>query len=332
MIPFYSWLEINAPRYYRLYSNLAVEGEPEGRKLRMGAVAAKKGLFLSAKAFALYAAAQMFNYLFWPDEEEELGESGRRQAHIILGRRSDGSIITLRLQGALSDALSWFNLHDFPEDMRELAAGKKTVYKWLAEGAVEPVNKLIQGVRPDIKTPTEVITGRTIYPEFWRPRPIRDKVEHVAKLLSADSLYRRVAGKPLRGDTVEGRLMSDLLSVFTYSADPGETAYYASRDLVGKYMEDKNLERPTADPTNRSTALYYYKQALKFGDAKAAEKYLQKYKDLGGNMKGIQASVKRAHPLGALPAAHRARFFNSLSQEDRQTLKRGTEWYRETFK
>jgi N12 class adenine-specific DNA methylase len=332
LIPFYSWLEINAPRYYRLYSNLAVEGESRGRELRMGAVAAKKGLLLSAKVFAVYAAAQMFNHLFWPDEEEELGETGRRQAHLILGRREDGSIITLRLQGALSDALSWLNLHDFPEDMREIATGKKTVYQWMAEAAVEPVNKMVQGVRPEIKAPTELITGRTIYPEFWKPRPIRDRAEYVAQMLSADSLYRRAAGKPLRGDSVEQRVLSDLLSIFTYSADPGETSYYKARDLVNEYLRGHNLERPLADPTSRVNSLFYYKQAIKYGDAKAAEKYLQQYKDLGGDMKGIQMSVKRAHPLGNLPAAHRSRFFNSLDAQDRETVKRATAWYRDTYK
>jgi hypothetical protein len=228
--------------------------------------------------------------------------------------------------------LSWFDLHDFPEDMRELATGKKSIYKWLAEGSVAPANKLIQGVRPDIKMAGEVMTGRKLYPEFWNPRPIRDKVEHVASSLSLDSLYRRAAGKPIRGGTVEQRVLSDIVSVFAYSADPAETAYYKSRDLVADYLKEHNLERPLADPTSRVNALYYYKQAIKFGDAKAAEKYLKTYKELGGNTKGIQMSVKRAHPLGSLPNAHRARFFNSLDSEDRQTIRRGTQWYRETYK
>jgi hypothetical protein len=332
VVPFYSWLEINAPRYYRLYQNLAVEGEPGGRKVRMGAVFAKKGVFLSAKVFALYGAAQLFNHLFWPDEEEELGEVGRRQAHLILGRREDGSIITLRLQGALSDALSWFGLEDFPEDMRELASGKKSIGKFAGEAALAPANKFVQGTRPEFKGAGELLTGRTLYPDITRPRPIRDRAEYVAQMLSADGLYRRAMGRPLRGDSTEQRVLSDLLSVFTYSADPAEVAYYKSRDLVNDYLKEHNLEKPMADPTSKVNALYYYKQALKFGDAKAAEKYLGEYKELGGNMKGISMSVKRAHPLGSLPNAHRAKFFNSLDPESRQTIKRGTDWYRNTFK
>jgi hypothetical protein len=332
MIPFYSWLEINAPRYYRMYRNLAVEGEPRGRNLRMGAVLGKKTLLLTAKMSMLYAAVSLFNHLFWPDEEEELGEVGRRQLHLILGRRADGTVLSLRFQGALSDALSWFNLHDFPEDVRELATGKKTVYQWVGEAPLETVNKLVQGVRPDIKTPAEMMTGRQLFPEFWRPRPIRDKWEHAARLFSAEKLYQRVAGKPIRGDSVGARVMNDLVSLVVYSSDPGEAAYFDTRKMVGDFLEARNIEKPVVDPTERSSALYYYKQAIKFGDAEAAEKYLAKYKELGGKIKYLRISIDRAHPLARLPRKNRTQFFNTLSAKDRQTIKRATKWYALTYR
>jgi hypothetical protein len=333
MIPFYSWLEINAPRYYRMFKNLAVEGaSARGRQARTGAVLGKKALFLTAKMSMLYAAAQLFNHIFWPDEEEELGDIGRRQLHLILGRRADGSIIMVRFQGALSDALSWFNLHDFPEDIKELATGKKSIYQWVGEAPLETVNKLVQGVRPDIKIPMELATGRQLFPEFWRPRPIRDKWEHVSRLFSAEHLYRRVAGKPIRGDSVAGRVLNDLANVFSYTADPGETAYHETRTLIRDFLKTENIERPLTDPTTRANALYYYKQAIKFGDTPAAEKYLNKYKELGGKMKYLQVSIKRAHPTANLPARFRSKFFNRLSEKDRKTIKRATAWYKSTYK
>jgi hypothetical protein len=333
MIPFYSWLEINAPRYLRMYKNLAVEGEgSRGRVSRTGAVLGKKGLFLTAKMSFLYAMVHLFNNLFWPDEEDELGTYQRRQLHLILGRRDDGTIVTLRFQGALSDALAWFNLHDAPEDIRELANGTKTIYQWMGEAAVEPFNKMFQGIRPDIKTPGEVITGKQVYPEFWRPRPIRDKWEHVSRLFSAEKIYRRVAGKPIRGDSVAGRVLNDLASLVTYSADPGEAAYHDSRRMVFDFLKAQNVEKPMVDPTNRSNALYYYKQSIKFGDAKAAEKYLQQYKDLGGKLKYLKVSIKRAHPLAGLPKKYRTRFYNRISKEDKVIIRRGTKWYKETYK
>jgi hypothetical protein len=333
LIPFFSWQEINAPRYWRMMRNIAVEGEAPGRHAALlGAVAGKKAAFLGAKAFMLYGAVALWNAMMFPDEEEELGEEGRRQMHLILGRRSDGSIMTLRLQGALSDALSWFNLHDFPEDMRDLATGKKTVYQWLAEGAREPVNKMIQGIRPDVKGGAELISGKTVYPDFTRPRPIRDRGEYVARMLSLEGFYRRAVGRPMKGGDVAGQVWDDILRTFSYSASPGETAYYGARELVGKFLEARNIERPFNEPTEKGNALYWYKTAIKYGDAEAAERYLKKYKELGGTTKGLKISIERAHPLAALPKKYRTKFLNELSEEDRETVKRAGKWYKETFK
>jgi TPR repeat protein len=131
---------------------------------------------------------------------------------------------------------------------------------------------------------------------------------------------------------VAGQVWEDVLRTFSYSANPGETAYYGAREMVGRFLEDRNIERPFHEPTDRSNALYWYKTAIKYGDAKAAERYLNKYKDLGGTMKGLKISVDRAHPLAALPNKYRTKFLNELSQEDRETVKRASRWYKETFK
>jgi hypothetical protein len=216
--------------------------------------------------------------------------------------------------------------------MRDLATGKKTIYQWAGETAIEPANKLVQGFRPDVKVPFEVMTGKQTFPEFWKPRPIRDKWEHVSRLFSAEQLYRRAANKPIRGDSVAGRVLNDLASLFTYTADPGEIAYHDTRKMVMDYLKEQNIEKPMVDPTSRSNALYYYKQAIKYGDVPAAEKYLQRYKDLGGKMKYLRVSIKRAHPTANLPGRFRTKFFNRLSEKDRQTIKRATSWYKKTYK
>jgi hypothetical protein len=331
LIPFYSWLEINSPRYYRMMRNIQYEGMPQGRRLRVGAVMAKRAAFLSAKMAMLYAAVQLFNHLFWPDEEEELGEVGRRQLHLILGRRGDGSIMTLRFQGALSDALAFIGLHDAPDDIKDIANGKKSVYQWFAEMPYEFTNKFVQGVRPEIKVPGELITKKTVFPEFLEPRPIRDRLEHVARLFSAETIYRRVANKPIRGDSVAGRVLNDLSSLVSYTADPGEIAYHHIRRLGNEYLKENNLERPAKEPTNRMNALYYYKKALKYGDAKAAEKYLALYKKLGGNLERLRISIKNTHPLSMIPKKYRGRFLRSLTAKEKKSLKLAKSWYKKTY-
>lgn len=333
LIPFYSWQEINAPRYWRMFKNLSIEGEPRARRLSaLGVVASKKAAFLTLKTFMLYGMIHLWNALVWPKEEEELGEAGRDQLHIILGRRADGSIISLRLQGALSDALSWLDLHDFPEDVRDLATGKKTPYKFAAEMGKAPINRMVQAIRPDIKLPGEVLTGRQLYPDVFDPRPIRDPAEHVARALSLDTFYRRAAGRPMKEGDLAGQVWRDILGTFTYTADPGEIAYYKARDLANEYLKAKNIDQPPHDPTDRSNALFYYKQAVKLGDAEAAERYLQRYKDLGGSAKGLKISVQRAHPLAALPRKEMVKFMNRLDEGERETVQRATRWYKETYK
>jgi len=331
-IPFYSWNEINAPRYWRMFKNLPVEGEPRGRRLRMGGALAKKAGVTTAKMALFYSMVQLFNHLVWPDEEEELGEVGRRQLHLILGRRPDGSIMSVRMQGALSDALSWIGAEDIPQDLADVRSGKKRWWQLLAEAPVSTANRLVQGVRPDIKGTAEMLTGRQVFPDVTKPRPIRDRYEHLARMFSLEPIYRHLAGKPIRGDSFAERILEDMVATFAATHDPGQVAFYQTKSLVIDYLKEQNIERPMVDPTNRANALFYYRRAIQMGDTDAAVKYLKKYVKLGGSLKGLRISVKRQHPLGGLPARHRLRFMAQLNPEDRQTIKRAIAWYRKTYR
>jgi len=335
MIPFYSWMEINAPRYVRMIRNLPHEGESTTRAYGMAGVSlGKKGAAFTAKALTFYGMVMLWNHFMWPEEEEALGDNGRRQLHIILpGSRADGTIYTLRLQGALSDAMAWFGAEDFPNDVADVATRKKSVYDWMRDDVGSGfVNRLYQSIRPDAKMLIESVGGVATYPDVFRPRPIRDWGEHASRTVSADIIYRWAFGKPHRaGDEVGARLLHDLSSLITYKSDPGEISYYVTRRWVGKFLEKEGIERPYVTPTSKSNALYYYKQAFKYGDYKAAEKYLLEYKDLGGTMKGMRGSVKRGHPLLSLRTKYRKRFKDSLSPKEKQTLERAIQWYKKTY-
>jgi len=325
-------MEINAPRYVRLFRNLPIEGKGRGEATAVVSLAmARKSAILTIKVMALYAMVNMWNHIMFPDEEDELGDYGRRQLHLILGRRSDGSTISLRFQGALSDALNWFGAQDFPQDMEDLAKGKKTVYQYLAEAPYEVANKLIQATRPDVKMAAELLSGKQFFPEFTKPRAIRDRTEHVANLFSLAPIYKRIANKPIRGNTVMGRLWSDISSLATYTADPGEVAYHETRKLGNEWLEKKGIEKGWGDPTSKGNAMYYYRQALKYGDDRSAAKYLRRYKELGGNLKGMRQSIKMAHPLSTVPRKYQSQFMASLGKEERERLKRAIEWYRKTY-
>ncbi len=328
MIPFYSWMELNAPRYVRLMRNLPHEGKSVKA---ISGVATWRAAKLGVKASMLYALVMLWNRLFFSDEDDELGEAKRRQLHLILGRRDDGSIISLRFQGALSDALAWFGGEDIAHDIKDVTTGGVSVTKKLVEAIQAPMVKLGLGARPDVKIPVELLMERSFYPDIFFPRPIRDKWEHIARVFSIQAPYQWITGKPKRGQDVSERLFNDILSLGFYSSDPGEQAYYDVKKKIFDFLDKQGVERPSIIPTTKSNALYYYKQALKFGDLKAAEKYLKKYKKLGGNFKGIKISIRASAPIASLPKKYRTRFLMSLSSTDKKTYNLANNWYRKMY-
>lgn len=342
LMPFYSWMEINTPRYVYLMRNTKYENrDVDSIKKQMTAVAGKKlilaGGKMALRASMLMGAVILWNMTVFPDEEEELGESGRRQMHLVLGRREDGTIITLRFQGALSDALSFFGLEDWPSDMKDVLSGKRTVGDKLKEAPVSLLNRGVQAIRPEVKMFGEMISKKSFYPDVTSPGPIRDRIEHVLRTFKLDRIYKEVTGKPRRGgNTVAEHLWNDLESLFVYNNDPGIQAYYDTRKMVFDWLAEQGDEKSYGSPTKRGNALYYYKQALKYGDLKAAEKYLQKYYDLSEKagkdpVRGKQQSIKLANPLASVPSLKKREFRLSLTQKQNDAVVRAWAWYNKTY-
>ena len=236
IIPFYSWLEINAPRYVRLFRNLKHEG---GSMTGMAGTMAWKAAKLGLKACTLMALVALWNGAMFPDEEEELQETGREQLHLILGRRADGSIITLRFQGALSDALSWFGMDNPFETAKRISKGRMSGKDVGKEVVTAAPKKVFQGLRPEPKLLYEVVSGQSFYPDPTRPRPIRDTGEHIARVFSLDRVYNRLAGKPMKGGDWPEQLKADIQGLLLAESDPGEQAYYTARKYVFDWL-DKN--------------------------------------------------------------------------------------------
>jgi len=332
-LPFYSWMEINMPRYVRLMRNFRHEGR--SGQARLAAVFVKnvawKATKLAVKVSGFFVAVNLWNATFFADEEDELSEDQRRQLHLILGRRADGSIRTMRIQGAFSDALSWFGAEDILQDAEAYYKGRKSFGDIAKDSVLATPIKIINAFRPDVKTGAEVLSEQAWYPDPFNPRPIRDKMEHVARMFSADSLYRWLAGKPKRGDSVGERIGNDLMAIGFYYSDPGESAYYETISKVIKHREGKGKEYPGVTPTDKANALYYYKQGLKFGDLGAAEKYLRQYYSLGGSDEGMDMSIKRAHPLGNLAQKDWGAYLKTLSPEEMNTYRRALTWYQDTY-
>jgi hypothetical protein len=330
VIPFYSWAEINAPRYVRLFLNVKHE-TGSGGYASMGGVVAWKATKLGVKACALMGMVMLWNAAMFPDEEDELQETGREQLHLILGRRADGSIITFRFQGALSDVLSWFGMSNPLEQAKKIASGTKSAGDLAKDVVKAPFLKGFQGIRPDVKVPFEIVSGQSFFPDPLHPRPIRDTAEHIFRTFSLDKIYNRAAGKPKQGGSWESQIIRDVMGLALNESDPGEQAYYTTRKYIFDWLDKQGKEKPTAMPTNQSNSLYYYKQALKFGDFDAAAKYLKRYQDMGGKMGDLQGSIRRVHPLSSLKLSDRYKFKQTLSPEQQQTLGVATTWYKKHY-
>jgi diguanylate cyclase (GGDEF)-like protein len=339
VIPFWSWMEINAPRYVRLYKNSAWEGVSKGRLATglgvKGGLAAAK---LTVRAAALYATVQLWNFAFHRDEEKDLGEQ-RKQVHVILGRDDEGFVKSIRFQGALSDALAWLGLENLPFDFVDMYQGKKTGGELAWQMLTATPEKIGHAVWPLQKVTGEFLVGRKMYPSFivdtppksWSPkdifetRPIRDRWEHAARTFSMDRPYRWAFGLPRKG------LFDDITSTVAYTTDPGQAAYYEARHLGYRFLDRHNIEQPGVDPTKKSDALYYYKMSQRLGDFEAAEKYLKQYQEIGGTVKGFKQSMRMSAPDGMIKRSLKRRFFQSLTPHEVDIFRRANEWYRATY-
>jgi hypothetical protein len=342
MIPFYSWIEINTPRYYRLLKNLPLEEGGAGRAGRSAVAVTGRTAWGAAKtlakAHALYALVILWNYTMFPDDEKKLRREGDK-LHLILGHNQDGSLRSIRFQGALSDALEWFSLEDYPYDVAEIAAGRKTGKDMAAEAVKAPAEKLIGAYEPFSKTLFEEVTGRSSYPKLFekgssfkiRVNPIRDRKEHMARLFSLDGLYRMVTSKP--SPPVSTEMPWSLLDMgVTYRTDPNEAAYWHVRGKVAEYAKSKGKEEGSvADPTERQNALYYFKKATQWGDKDSAKYWLSEYQRLGGTEKGMTQSLRLSHPLGAMGRKYWDEYRATLSAEEKAELEQAEQWYERVF-
>lgn len=327
VIPFWRFQGINLERYANLIRNAAKEGGNPGGYGRKAAVGAYRGGKLAVKANLVgYGLTWLWNHLMFPEEEKELSDAERRQLHLILGRNDDGTIQTLRIQGSLSDLLSWVGLQDYPEDIRKMLEDKKTVGDMVKEAGEAAISKVANSAIPLPKAALEAAVGKSTFPSVIDPSPIRDSKRHLASTVGARWIYDQLNDIPMPKSKKDS-----LMSLISYTSDPGEAAYMTSRELVYNWIEKQGKERGAGEPTARSNALYYHKQAKRYGDAAQAERWLEKYYALGGTPKGVKQSVERSEPLGPISKNDRQTFLDSLSTKDRQILDRAEAWYQSVY-
>ena len=171
--------------------------------------------------------------------------------------------------------------------------------------------------------PIELAMGRTMYPDAFNSRTIRDNWEYAAQSLGLQWPYKAITGKP-RSD------LQQLTNLIVYSLDPDEAAYYQTLDKVRQFQErvlDKHFDGFAT--TKRGQALRNFKTALRYKDKAAMKRYLKEYAELDGTMKGFKSSIKAMDPLHGLSVKEKKQFLKWLSEDDKKFLKKAMKYYRE---
>ena len=349
LIPFWSFQEVNLRGYLRGIMNISTgkgSAESAGKKtaarlapgVRMGAVTAYRVGQIALLYQGLNILLDLFNNLFFPDEEENLNRSIRNAPHIVLGTDENGRIRTFNRLGTSHDAFEWgFGLSEWPAELRDIFNGKKTVGEAVSDMWWTPWHKMINGSSPFLKLGLEYLTGKSLFPDPSRPRTIRDRAEHLFQQFDFGEEYRALMAKPSR-DSYGENLRQSIYPVRRYQA--GAAQYHEFRELFYKFKESIGEGRVSSEGA-RSDALFYHRQALKFRDRKAAIDYLEKYEALvrvkhplatdKQVQDNVDTSLRNLHPLGNLSHQEREAFLGSLNEYQKGLLADAIEYYENTI-
>ena len=329
LVPFYSWIEVNAKRYVQLIKNAITEdmaGEVvlrlfKGKMLNAPYYALKIGkAYIMINLFAMLI--QAFNKFFWPEDEDKLPPDVQERPHITLGHDSKGNVLYFDKVGNVVDNLEWFAGDTFRSDMKDILNGKLTFTDWVQKITAAPFSKAINSLTPLIKLPMELATGRSLYPDITRPQPIRDNLKYIAQSFGLSWPYKVLKGEP-RNDWHEFR------NIFLYSADADQAAYFYTLDLVRQFQERVLHRRMDGfSQTERGNALQKFKAALRLDDMDAAKRYLEQYYRLGGKTQGFKTSMRNMYPLHSLSKNDQRRFLRWISDDDRKYVERADKYFR----
>jgi diguanylate cyclase (GGDEF)-like protein len=328
-IPFWSWNEVNFKIYKQLLKNAALDGKSASTVGRaLGATVPKTAYTIgkfAIKAAGLWAVLNVWNYTRYRDEEEELPEEVRRKPHIIFGRDKDGKVLYFSRLGAVADFVEWFGFDDPVIMVQDFLSGKKTIKEIAADMAKQPLTKISQGLTPAYKVPFELLTGKKLYPDPFKPGTVRDPYMHIADSLGLKDEYIAVRGLPSRG------YLETWKNAYSYRADPEEIAYWAIVDRKFDFQRKRGKGgsgfSPVLNP--KSNALYNLKLSIRYGDQKSMKKYLLEYAQAGGTRDGLKRSLDSLHPLYGIRKDEWRAFQEFLTAEEQRQLKLAVKYYEE---
>ena len=335
LVPFYSWIEVNAKRYWQLIRN-GLSRNPKdfvsGRFLKGQLFNIPYYGFRIAQTYIminlLSALISAFNHFVFPDDEENLPPDIKSRTHILLGNDGQGNIRYFDRVGNMLDNLEWFGQDDSPffpffNDVKDIFNNKMSVTDWINKISTSLFNKSVNSLNPIFKLPLELAFRRTSYPDATNPAVIRDRFKYLAQSFGLTWPYKLASGEVLSN-------WNEFKKLFFYLTDADEAAYFYTLSKVREFQE-KVLHRKFDgfSTTQRGEVLRNIKSALRLHDKSAAERYILDYAHLGGTGQGLKNSLQNMHPLHSLSARDKKRFFMWLSDDDKKFFNRAEKYYKD---
>ena len=278
--------------------------------------------------FAANNILHAFNYLLFPDQEDELPEFIRKRPHINLGYDEEGN--SRVWQGGPTSTEFWAMFgFDAASDVRALRVLRGQVsFNDYLKNHVKSFRANWANQRGPWVASLEALSGISLFPDPAKPRRIRDRWEALFDIIQLGDEYAFMAGKPNK--LVQGYTNELLMREYKW----GENAYFQVRDIVGEYRTGvlgKSTLEGGLSTGLRSEALAGMRDSIRYGDLDNAEKYMTQYLLTYANdpdpmksaQRGLEKHRKARHPLGSLAVADVPMFMMSrVPEEDQQAYLR----------
>lgn len=304
LVPFWSFTEINLKRYPRYLLNAV-----EYAKLKAAKGDGAKAMYLGqalGSMVGLTAAAIAWNLIFFGDDEDDLLLADRNSPHILLGKRSDGTIRILRNTSALGEFTEVLGLNGLLALFPKWQSGQLSTGDLVKETAMGPVNTLAQGIRPDVKLPVELALGASFYPDVRRPRA-QARDELAAEAFAIGDPYRAAKGVVMQDGSRARKHYWERLATGGVSAtvDPRKNALGEIHEARNAFKKSKGL---AVESIWRVSKYKRLRDAAEAEDYESFQAARRKFIASGGTFEGYIASLRMIDPV-------ESRLSNKLEEE-----------------
>ena len=340
-IPFYSFIEGNF-RYHAdlLHNFLDMDAANKSEWLKTAAprYVAKAVFGRATRGFLIRMAMVQGALALWNQQqmqqnnikESDLSDEDKRHVFIITGKDPNGKVSLMYVPTASSDIASWMGGSHFAKAFTDYMQGRTdlghSVQHWLAGSGTDIVNKVAQSVRPEILGGVGALSGQNFFPNVMKPRPVPsyDKIHQIVSNVfdqpTADIFESLRNNKFLPSKNLGDNLKQMVLQ--QRYRDPQQENYYAARDRVDQFMQEKGVDRTPGTSNNEQSAVVRnLRKSMYNGDVPNSIKFAQILTDeYGYDSKKFAASLKGQNPLSALPSSLKKEYMGQLSDFDKEQL------------